>query len=165
MNESQDTQSIFGFSTNSSRFLLSVHEFWQLVLVKTRVHLGFYLDMRKKGGRYYTIHFGWRGVCHSVLNVQAKKDPDEDKRRKGEVGKMHEMHREGAVLCIAASDLVHRQPWWGGSLKRVWLRFLGKEVGIINVNLENSREVWQMAKHFTDFLTTSLPMDTFQQRS
>ena len=53
------------------------------------VHLGFYLDMGKKGVRYYTIHFGWRGVCHSVLNVQAKKDPDEDKRRKGEVGKMH----------------------------------------------------------------------------
>ena len=92
-----------------------------------------------------------RGFCHSVLNVQAKKDPDEDKRRKGEVGKMHKMHKEGAVLCIAASDLVHRQPWWGGSLKRVWLRFLGKEVGIINVNLENSREVWQKAKHFAIF--------------
>ena len=78
------------------------------------------------------------GFAIVFLMFKQKKDPDEDKRRKGEVGKMHEMHREGAVLCIAASDLVHRQPWWGGSLKRVWLRFLGKEVGIINVNLENS---------------------------
>ena len=114
--------------------------------------------MGKKGVRYYTIHFGWRGVFAIVfLMFKQKKDPDEDKRRKGEVGKMHEMHREGAVLCIAASDLVHRQPWWGGSLKRVLLRFLGKEVGIINVNLENSREVWQKAKHFTAFFFNHFP--------